>query len=400
MSTVLRSLRSLVLKLAAATVFVAEAVGHWFSTGGDDLLLGGSRWLLSHIAQNPEAQRAVVQSYLAVSQAMQPHRATAIGLVSTSVGVVLVSVLLPPLVALLVRPRARVFVSFHRSREDDALALQQAMEQAGITVLRMPYSAEAQHQEVVGTPIDGIKRCHLFVCLPGTASSFVDHEVYAATAVEKPMAFVVSEATGTLPDSADKRYPVFKLEALRAATYAPLVQFMRHVAGDLRSTLSVVGEALRHPAVSVPAVWMALVAGIAGFGLLGVSLVRAWSEQGPLLTRLPAYGPQVKGSMFVSAVLLFLLSALALVAMAYAALVLGRLLAQFRARARMRRASAQATFRRDDWVGAVPGLTPGQPLYEALFDAAPRAHHEKRSGPAPRDEAAPAAVPRKRRLTR
>ena len=168
MSTVLRSLRSLVLKLAAATVFVAEAVGHWFSTGGDDLLLGGSRWLLSHIAQNPEAQRAVVQSYLAVSQAMQPHRATAIGLVSTSVAVVLVSVLLPPLVALLVRPRARVFVSFHRSREDDALALQQAMEQAGITVLRMPYSAGAQHQEVVGTTV---RRTPLGRAAPGSGDA-------------------------------------------------------------------------------------------------------------------------------------------------------------------------------------------------------------------------------------
>lgn len=393
MRAVWRWLRSVVLQLVAGAVFVAEAVRSWLSTGGDDLVLGGGRWLLSHISRDADAQRAVGQTWLAVSQAVQPHRVMSVGLVAASVAVVLAAVLLPPVVALLVRPRARVFISFHHGREADAQALQQAMEHAGIATSRMPYSADARHQEVVGTPIDGIRRCHLFVCLPGTAASFVDHEVYAATAVEKPIAFVVSEQSGTLPDSADKRYPVFRLEALRKGGHAQLVQFLRHVAGDFRSTLAVVGEALRHPAISVPAVWMGLVLGVATLGLFGTSLLRIWAQSDALLTRLPAHAGEVRGAAFAGAVWLFLLSALAFVALAYAGLVLGRLVAQFRARARMRRASAQAAFRRDDWVGLVPGLTRGQPLYEALFDAAPPAHHEQRPGAPPPRRRAPRRAP-------
>lgn len=38
-------------------------------------------------------------------------------------------------------------------------------------------------------------------------------------------------------------------------------------------------------------------------------------------------------------------------------------------------------FARADWVDVVPGMRPGQPLYEALWVAAPRAHHEAVAGP-------------------
>jgi hypothetical protein len=40
----------------------------------------------------------------------------------------------------------------------------------------------------------------------------VEHEVLAAAAAEKPIAFLISESSGTLPNTADKRYPVFRLE--------------------------------------------------------------------------------------------------------------------------------------------------------------------------------------------
>ena len=402
MRRILRGLQSLVLKLAAAAVFVAEAVGHWFSTGGDDLLLGGSRWLLSHLADNPEAQRALVQTYATVSRGVQPYRALSLGLITASVAVLLAAVLVPPLLARVWRPRVRVFVSFHRSRERDAQTLQLAMEAAGITVLRMPYSADATHQEVVGTPIEGIRACHLFVGLPGPRASFVDHEVYAATALEKPMAFVVSERAGRLPDSADKRYPVFRLEALRAQGHAQMVQFLRHVASDFRSTVLVVRDALRHPAVSVPMVWLVMVGVLAVLGLFGFSLAQVWAGGHEVLTRLPAsQAPQARLAVVAGGLMLFLLSMLALAAASYAVLVLMRLAAQFRARRRMQRASAAAACRREDWAGLLPGRNPGEPRYEALFDTAPAAHHEvaaqARVTAAARPASPPAAAPRRGR---
>lgn len=399
--------RGLLLKVGgavgAAAVAVAEAVRQAFSAS-EGLLFGALRLLFSHLADSPAALRALWLAYGAVSERLMPYRLAAgwtlLGATATLVG----AAVLPPLAAGLWRPRVRVFVSFHRSREADAQSLQAAMAAAGIEVLRMPFQPGASHQEVVATPIDGILRSHLVVCLPGPHSSFVDHEVYAATAADKPIAFVVDSDGGRLPDSADKRYPVFRLEALREAGHAPLVQFLRHVAGDARSTLAVVAEALRHPAMNVSLVWLLMLLGLGAALVLGLALWPLWTAPAPTLHRLTVHGVTVAvaapnatanataTATVAAAVLLALLVGLALLALAYAGLVLARLAAQFRARRRMRRASSAAMFRRADWAGLLPGLAPGEPIYEALFDSAPLAHHEAMAG------VAPPPAPRQRRV--
>jgi hypothetical protein len=72
-----------------------------------------------------------------------------------------------------------------------------------------------------------------------------------------------------------------------------------------------------------------------------------------------------------------LLAGIAAAALFYASLVTLRVVGQVRARRRMRLVAVRATFRRDDWVGVVPGMEPGSALFESFFESSPLAHHER-----------------------
>jgi hypothetical protein len=114
--------------------------------------------------------------------------------------------------------------------------LQKQLADAGARAFRVPFQESATHQDIVSRATNGIRACDSFVCLPGQTQSYVDHEVLAATISEKPVVFLISEQSGTLPNTADKRYPVFRLESTVTWQFEPLIEFLNYVSADFRST--------------------------------------------------------------------------------------------------------------------------------------------------------------------
>jgi hypothetical protein len=62
----------------------------------------------------------------------------------------------------------------------------------------------------------------------------------------------------------------------------------------------------------------------------------------------------------------------------YSSLFCSTLARQFRVRKMVKEKTIAAEFSRDDWIGVIPGLSPGTDMYECLFAAAPLAHHENK----------------------
>ena len=151
---------------------------------------------------------------------------------------------IPLLYKLVARRHLRVFISFSHVQEGLVKHLHRCMQDRRLEATRVPYQANADHQTVVGHVVEILKKSHLVVCVPGLAASYVEHEVLAANATGKPIVFLVSEKSGTLPNTADKRYPVFKLESLVRENFESLLMFVSYIGADLRSTWRICVSAL------------------------------------------------------------------------------------------------------------------------------------------------------------
>lgn len=370
-------LARLAARTAALLALAAETL--WLALRQAPEHLDGvvEKLLFAMAGRSPAAQEAALQAFRACQEALRPFHAAALALGLAAVALVALATLPPLVLAALRCPRARVFVSFQHDREAEAQALQHALAAAGLAVIRLPFAHGAGHQQIVGGVTQGLQQAHLLVCVPGVRGSFADSEVLAATVARKLVSFVVSEISGRLPDTADKRYPVFRLERLAALGYRPLAQFLAHAAGDLRSTVQLVAQTLRHPrlAASLRRVLAWGAACAAAVTLLGAArTAAALAAQGPALA---GFEHEARLSMALSLALLALLALAAAAAALYAGLAAWGLHGRLRLRRRLRLAGVQGEFRRDEWRGAMPGLEPGGAAYEALFDSAPIAHHER-----------------------
>jgi hypothetical protein len=273
-------------------------------------------------------------------------------------------------------PRLKVFISFHHEKEDTARDLERYFEDETACVLRIPYREGANNQDIQDHATNLISNCGGFVCLPGKHGSYVDYEVFAAKTCKKPCVFLVSELSGTLPNVADKRYAMFRLETTTRERFKPLIEFLSYVGADLRSTWKLCLRALRHPFLYVSL-------GVA-CKLIGISLICLWvycilrvTVAGHDLTMRVAEFSKVEGVVvFASAVVLIVMASTAFVFGSYISLLVGNLVRQFQARRKARLKIITEQFSRDDWVGVIPDLDRGGKMYECLFESAPSAHQE------------------------
>jgi hypothetical protein len=321
--------------------------------------------------------RASIEASKSLFDALRLDYLIAIGVIIVSLSVLMVCILFPLIYKQLTRPRLKVFISFNRTREDIAEDLHKQLEKASAKVSRIPFLENAEHQTILANTQQFIKDCNMFICLPGSASSFVDNEVFSATTSGKPITFLISENSGTLPNTADKRYPVFRLEATIEAQYKPLIEFVSYVGADLESTRKLCRHALRDPFMQTSNA-LALTIG-------AISLVPLWAYCfARVVLRAFSVGQSVQLAHFA---LLVLLVSGAVISFLYSALFLRDLAKQFGARNRARLKTIAAQFNRDDWIGAIPDLCPGAKMYECLFECAPSAHHEATRRPAEQERA-------------
>ena len=260
-------------ELPATVLTILTISGKWLLS--DAILEGiGSiaerialRFLAEKMANDPRVQEATSKMSLSLVQTIRIDYEVSLAVFAVCMIVLIVSVGSPLLWKTLSKRRLGVFISFSHMREAIAEKLEQCLGAEGVRVCRIPYREDATHQDIVIQATDGIKKCDGFVCLPAHSRSYVDHEVLAATAVEKPITFLVSETDGTLPDTADKRYPVFRLEPTARENFKPLTMFLSYIGADLQSTWKLCRRAVSHPflTLSVRAVFA-----FGGFSIAGL----------------------------------------------------------------------------------------------------------------------------------
>ncbi|MDB4989799.1 MAG: hypothetical protein JWN04_4977 [Myxococcaceae bacterium] len=270
-----------------------------------------------------------------------------------------------------------VFVSFSSPREIDAVQVQASLEAQRVLTTRIPYQADAPHQQIVVAVTEALRKAHLMLCVPELQATFVDSEVMAAAALGRGVVFLLSEARGTLPNTADKRYPVFKLERARAAAFAPVVDFVRYIGGDFGTHLEIARRARRtatgffgtwHGAYISLGAWLAA----AAYSYAGV-----FKPGSAMVLRGRAYAGERFASVAAHAFVFWLGSTLVILSAAYVSVVL---VSRWRQMSTQKKAALEAgtgAFSRDDWLGLVPGLEVGSAMYDCMFETAPAAHHEK-----------------------
>lgn len=192
------------------------------------------------------------------------------------------------------------------------------------------------------------------------------------------MIFLLSEADGTLPNTADKRYPVFKLEESEAHKFEPLIRFLRYIGSDftslvelLRSSLGRAGGLLFRTRRG----WLILtltLGAIAAFSYFDVQLQGASAA-----LKWDRHYPEERAAAVLANTMLFGgLGVFSLFTAEYAAVALASVRRQERAQKRAALEVSAATFLRDDWLGLVPGLENGSAMYQCMFERQALAHHE------------------------
>jgi hypothetical protein len=287
-----------------------------------------------------------------------------------------VCLVLPLLYKAIFRRNLTVFVSFNHLRNDVAEKVHAFLKSCQFRVARVPYDESAEHQRTLQRIFELLKQSGLVLCIPGPDFSFVEHEVAAATAYGRPVILLISGKDGTIPNTADKRYPAFQMESLIDQGFRPIEAFLRFIGGDLKSMRDICAQALRHGLLTKLSAAIAVTIVIAMIALWILCLLavlhtpsaRQAIEANPLEVYIATTGHFL--------VLALLASVTALCAM-YCARVLfsqfKQLLAQRRAQLKVR----TAEFRRDDWLGLMDEVPSGNLIYQAMFETAPLAHHER-----------------------
>jgi hypothetical protein len=133
--------------------------------------------------------------------------------------------------------RVRVFISFQHGREESAAQLEQALTRAGLVARRIPFRDDWQHDALLRSIQDELRRCDAMVCLPGANPSFVENEVLVASTLRKFIVFVVGEHEPRLPNTAFYGYPVFRLERVARRGWTAVAELILLVAGHWRASI-------------------------------------------------------------------------------------------------------------------------------------------------------------------
>ena len=271
----------------------------------------------------------------------------------------------------------RAFISFSHSMEEIAVFLEKELIAKGMRVLRVPYKEHAAHQEIVVNVLNYISECDALLCIPGRTSSFVESEVMAASASKKAIFFLIPERDGTLPDTADKRYPIFKLENVLDDKFVSCIDFLGYCACDFRSTLKLLNESISICARVVFSKTTSTIFVVGLTSLFAVCYHRVLTRSALLESTNPEF-PKVT----FAANLAHLIVLCAFITVAFGILLcslsflysLGR---QIYIQTKVRYRVGLGQFQRKQWKWLAPGLQPGEALYESLFEISPISHHER-----------------------
>lgn len=269
-----------------------------------------------------------------------------------------------------------VFISFSHEREDVAQTIEKALSATSIKPIRVPYVEGATHQVIIDNVLTGIAKCDLLVCIPANSGSFVDSEVFAASASKKPIIFIVSEFSGSLPNTADKRYPVFSMERLRDASFRPLLFLIRYLSYDFRSALLLFLRSTVDPIANVSSRF-AVRTLICAFSMaIMISLVEVKNAANSISPASPALDNNIVEAAVIHFTVLGTFSALTFVTCIYVIAFLRRLCIQTLSSRRIRLRTGSGVFNRADWIKIMDDFGNNNHVFDCLMDGTTKAHHE------------------------
>ena len=127
--------------------------------------------------------------------------------------------------------KVAVFVSYFHKNAVIAKEVAEALSCRQIRVLHIPFD-DYDYDEVISSVRKKVQSCDVVVSVPGPDRSFVDAEVFAASALRKPIIFIRADQS-RLPDTAYTGYPVLNWSELRFFGLRHLVSLCLLVAGHV-----------------------------------------------------------------------------------------------------------------------------------------------------------------------
>ncbi|MEY4354077.1 MAG: hypothetical protein RLZZ609_2318 [Cyanobacteriota bacterium] len=274
----------------------------------------------------------------------------------------------------LFRRKTSAFISFSHAQETHAIRLQQAMLAQGISPIRVPYSENSTHQQIITAVSAGLKKADVMICLPGRQESFVDSEVMTASELGKPIIFILSNLGGTLPNTADKRYPCVILERAIDDDFKAVSAFASYLGDDLASQVNIISASLASPFTRKLRRSFPLIQSYLLVSLFCICLWLAKYDHGQ--DGLWNYFPQKLSIVLSYALISSLVLGPSVYLLAFSLLFLIKYTRQKRTARRAREMARSGEFMRSDWLKVMKDVWRGNDLFLSLFENAPLAHHE------------------------
>jgi hypothetical protein len=360
------------IALKAGLVWTLHAFDSFYNSWFDNFAWHIAKLLL----RNENSQLAFMRMYFLLRTEIAENFRLYRNIMLLSLLSVLAGVSIPLVYRAIFRRKARAFISFAHQQEQVAEDIETRISKLNLKPIRIPYVKDSTHQDIIGHVLEGIASCNLLICVPSLAGSFVDSEVLAASASRKPIIFVISDCSGTLPNTADKRYPVFSLEKLMGARYRPLAVFAGYLAGDFASLSRICTRSAFDPVLQIGSSWSVMVI----FYVLGFAFFQSYlaTSRGVrnIVSQSLQYNSYISDVALIHLLFLSVMASFGIICLLYALVFYRKLVTQIVSSRHARLMAKSGIFRRSDWMPVMPDLGEGKEVYACLVDEAPRAHHE------------------------
>lgn len=140
--------------------------------------------------------------------------------------------------------KVTVFLSYYHALENVADTVSSAIRSDKLNVFMLPYRP-LDHDNVINEVISNIRKADVVLVIPSDQRGFFESEILVATSLEKPILFLSSNDSFTLPSTAYSGYPVLSVNILGDHKYEPLRNLI-HYAADSRESV----DYAKHAALS------------------------------------------------------------------------------------------------------------------------------------------------------
>jgi hypothetical protein len=220
--------------------------------------------------QRPEQFRAISISMLGI----EIRLFICVTILACASGVIFVAI------AILLKRKPTVFLSYHHSNLDRVRRLAERMSRNGMIPLFVEFTSDPQHDALLDSIYPRIAQADFFVCLPGSKPSFVDAEVASAISAHKSIFIILPQHNNGSPDTSQKSYPALVLEKLDDDEYRSFLSFIEYLYGDWRQTIKLICGPTSHEIHPIWGFIFNIVVIPAFILIIGVLLSQIYSELG------------------------------------------------------------------------------------------------------------------------